>query len=72
VRPDPLGEVQYEAFSFEQDVTVCPRCSGPLRLEELCTDRDAIARALVREGLGPMPPPAESPGISSGQLTMGI
>jgi hypothetical protein len=58
--------------TFRVDVTVCPSCSGPLRLEEVCTDREAIARALLREGLGPMPPPAQSPGISSGQLTMGI
>jgi hypothetical protein len=56
--------------TFKVEVTVCPLCSGPLRLEELCTDREAIARALLREGLGPMPPPARSPGIASGQLTM--
>jgi hypothetical protein len=58
--------------TFKEDVTVCPSCSGPLRLEEVCTDREAIARALLREGLGPMPPPPVLPGITSAQLTMQI
>jgi hypothetical protein len=59
--------------TFRKDVTICPVCSATLRLAELCTDTQSIARALAREGLGPMPPPpALEPSATSGQLSIGI
>jgi hypothetical protein len=57
--------------SFSHDVTVCPACQGPLRLQQLCTRPSEIARALAREGLGPMPPPPPAR-PARGQLTLGV
>ena len=43
--------------TFRVDVETCSRCGSAMRLLELCTEPRSIERALVREGLGPMPPP---------------
>jgi hypothetical protein len=56
---------------FAHDVTVCPACHGALRLEQLCTRPSEIARALAREGLGPMPPPRPAR-PTRGQLSLGV
>jgi hypothetical protein len=45
---------------FAVDVTVCVHYQGRMRLRELCTTADAIARAMARAGLGPQPPPAQA------------
>ena len=42
---------------FAVDVTVCPRCAGPMRLVTIATTREEIAKALDHAGLGPRPPP---------------
>ena len=54
---------------FKVDVTVCPRCSGSLRVVELVLKRDEIAKRLAQAGLGPMPPPKPLPAIA-GQLAL--
>jgi hypothetical protein len=48
---------------FRVDITVCPRCQGLLKVVELVTKRDAIAKRLVQAGLGPMPPPKPLPSV---------
>jgi hypothetical protein len=42
---------------FQRDVTVCPRCQGPLTIREVALTPEATARVLARNGLGPRPPP---------------
>jgi hypothetical protein len=42
---------------FKDDVIVCPKCQGLMRVSEIVTDPGAIARRLAEAGLGPMPPP---------------
>jgi hypothetical protein len=42
---------------FLEDVTVCPRCSGPMRWLEVATEKNAIAHLLARHGLAEPPPP---------------
>jgi hypothetical protein len=42
---------------FAADVTTCVHCQGRMRLLELCTTPQAIARAMAHAGLGPQPPP---------------
>jgi hypothetical protein len=54
---------------FRVDVTVCPRCSGSLKVTALVTKRDEIAKRLAQQGLGPMPPPAPLPKVA-GQLAL--
>lgn len=44
---------------FATDVTACAHCKGRMRLLELCTTPDAIARAMARAGLAPQPPPPQ-------------
>ena len=46
---------------FAVDTTVCVKCGGPMRLLELATTPQAIARALARAGLRPQPPPVLHP-----------
>ena len=50
--------MQYETRSFSLDVTVCPRCGGPMRLSAALTDPDSIRTYLTGVGL-----PAEAPVI---------
>jgi SAM-dependent methyltransferase len=40
---------------FKEDVTVCPRCQGRLRVIEIVTESEAIKR--TEQGLCPIPPP---------------
>ena len=54
---------------FRVDITVCPRCSGSLKVTELVTKRDEIAKRLAQQGLGPMPPPKSLPD-APGQLAL--
>ena len=54
---------------FRVDITVCPRCSGSLKVTELVTKRDEIAKRLAQQGLGPMPPPKPLPKVP-GQLAL--
>jgi len=54
---------------FRVDITVCPRCSGSLRVVELVLKRDEIAKRLAKAGLGPMPPPKPLPAVA-GQLAL--
>jgi hypothetical protein len=42
---------------FKEEVTVCPKCQGSMRVSEIVTDPGTIARRLAQAGLGPMPPP---------------
>ena len=42
---------------FAVDISVCPHCSGRMRIIEFALTSDAIARVLARHGLGPQPPP---------------
>jgi hypothetical protein len=42
---------------FAVDIARCPRCAATMRVLEVVTDPDAIARVLHRHGLGPRPPP---------------
>ena len=42
---------------FAVDIARCPRCAAAMRVLEVLTDLDAIARVLHRHGLGPRPPP---------------
>jgi hypothetical protein len=46
---------------FAADVSLCVHCKGRMRLHELCTTPDAIARAMAQAGLGPRPPPTAQP-----------
>jgi hypothetical protein len=48
---------------FRVDVTVCPKCQGSLKVVELVTKRDAIAKRLAQAALGPMPPPKPLPSV---------
>ena len=54
---------------FKVDITVCPRCSGSLKVTELVIKRDEIAKRLAQQGLGPMPPPKPLPKVP-GQLAL--
>lgn len=42
---------------FLDDVSICPKCSGPMRWLEVATTGEAIERLLARHGLGPPPAP---------------
>lgn len=54
---------------FLEDVTVCPKCSGPMRWLEIATKPDDIARLLARHGLAPVPSPRPR-APPSGQLLL--
>ena len=63
---------------FAVDVTVCPKCSGPMRWLAIATTPDAIAHSLARSGLGarapprsPRPPPRK-PRTPREQLALGF
>jgi len=47
--------------AFAADVTACAHCHGRMRLRELATTPDAIARAMAHAGLRPRPPPPSAP-----------
>jgi len=55
---------------FAADVTRCAHCKARMRLLELCTTPDAIARAMARAGLGPQPPPAPPHHVHPSQLSL--
>ncbi len=61
----PWAQLLKRAFAV--DVTVCPRCSGKMRLLEMATTDDAIRKGLARAGLAAMPPPRAPPPLP-GQL----
>jgi hypothetical protein len=42
---------------FQRDVTVCPRCQGPMTIREVALTAESITRVLARHGLAPQPPP---------------
>jgi len=42
---------------FVEDVSRCPKCSGPMRWLEVASTPDAIANLLARHGLAPAPAP---------------
>jgi hypothetical protein len=54
---------------FSADVSVCPKCSGKMRIIEIATDAHHIARVLAELGLAPRPPPRPWPAVP-GQLTL--
>jgi hypothetical protein len=54
---------------FAIDVTVCPHCTGAMRLVKIATTREEIAKALAHAGLGPRPPPRSRPPLL-GQLEL--
>jgi hypothetical protein len=54
---------------FAKDVWACPRCQGRLRIVEVAQTAEAIARVLVRAGLGPRPPPRHR-AVSANQLAV--
>jgi hypothetical protein len=42
---------------FQRDVSLCPRCQGPMTIREVALTADSITRVLARHGHGPQPPP---------------
>lgn len=56
---------------FAVDVTVCARCGGKMKLVQVATTPDAIARVLGELGLGPRAPPTARP-APAGQLALGF
>ena len=54
--PSRIGWASLLARVFSIDVTVCPRCEGPMRIVATVTDPDEIAAAL-----GPRGPPRPRP-----------
>lgn len=54
---------------FLEDVTICPKCHGPMRWKEVATEPDDIARLLARHDLASAPAPrGRAP--PPGQLTL--
>lgn len=54
---------------FSADVSVCPKCSGKMRIIEVATEPGHVARVLAELGLGPRPPPRPTP-AQRGQLLL--
>jgi hypothetical protein len=54
---------------FAKDVLACPRCKGRLRVLEVATSAQAIARVLASVGLGPRAPP-RPPSVCTQQLAL--
>ena len=54
--PSRIAWASLLARVFSIDVTVCPRCKGPMRIVRTVTDPDEIAAAL-----GPRGPPRPRP-----------
>jgi hypothetical protein len=52
---------------FAADVSVCPECSGKMRIVDIATEPHHIARVLAELGLAPRPPPRPWP-RPAGQL----
>lgn len=50
-------------------LTICPKCSGAMRLIEVANTPESIAEGLARAGLGPRPPPRPQP-APAGQLAL--
>jgi hypothetical protein len=46
-------------YVWQNDVSHCSRCNGPMRWTEVATEPDAIARALADHGLRARAPPAK-------------
>jgi hypothetical protein len=54
---------------FAADVTTCARCGGKMKVVQIATSPDVIARALGELGLGPRAPPTRRP-AAAGQLAI--
>jgi hypothetical protein len=56
------------------DVTVCGHGQGRMRLLQLCTTPQAIARAMAQDGLAAQPPPsaARPPRVHASQLRLAL
>ncbi len=54
---------------FSADVSVCPKCSGKMRIIEVATEPGHVARVLSELGLGPRAPPRPRPALP-GQLLL--
>jgi hypothetical protein len=46
---------------FKADLTICPRCRGRMRIEQVALTAAAIDRVLARQGLCAQPPPSPPP-----------
>jgi hypothetical protein len=57
---------------FAVDISVCPHCSGSMKITEVALTTDAIARVLARHGLGPQPPPRPPSPPPPGQLGLSL
>jgi hypothetical protein len=70
-RPTPGRRAWAELLrrTFAVDVSVCPKCSGRMRLLEIATSQADIQKGMARAGLGPMPPPESLPDVP-GQLRL--
>jgi hypothetical protein len=55
---------------FAAEVSLCDHCQGRMRLHELATTPDAIARAMAHAGLAPRPPPTPPPPVHASQLSL--
>jgi len=53
----PWAQLLRHVFAVE--VSLCVHCQGRMRLHELATTPDAIARAMALAGLAPRPPPSQ-------------
>jgi len=42
---------------FLEDVSTCPKCSGPMRWLEVATSKEAVEQLLARHGMAPPPAP---------------
>lgn len=55
---------------FAVDVTVCPRCAGPMRWRDVATSQEDIARLLARHPNEARAPPATRRRAPRGQLAL--
>jgi hypothetical protein len=46
---------------FGDEMQVCPRCQGQMRIKEVADDPVTITAEMARLGLAPMPPPKPLP-----------
>ena len=56
-------------FVFGDEMQVCPRCQGQMRIKEVADEPLTIAAEMARLGLAPMPPPRPLPS-PPGQLRL--
>ena len=54
---------------YAVDVSKCARCGGKMKIVQIATTADAIARVLGELGLGPRAPPRARP-AAAGQLKL--